>query len=127
MDQALIGTGFGYLPQHRSRQAQVLAAVLPRVRDIRRLGSAALDLCLVASGRLDGYYEQGLNAWDIAAGMLIAREAGVLVTGLGGHPPSDRFLLAACAPLHSDLVAMLGAVDADASGEGPADTPTQDQ
>lgn len=80
---ALINTGFSYSAGSRRRQAQVVAAVLPRARDIRRTGSAALDLCWVAAGRADGYYEDELNRWDWAAGALIAREAGAVVSTLG--------------------------------------------
>lgn len=84
LDQTLVGTGFGYDPVRRAAQARVLTHVLPQVRDIRRLGSAAIDLCLVAEGRLDAYYERGLNPWDMAAGALIAQEAGAAVRGLDG-------------------------------------------
>lgn len=73
---ALIGTGFAYATEARARQAQIAATVLPQVRDIRRAGSAALDLCAVAAGHLDGYYERGIQPWDRAAGLLIAEEAG---------------------------------------------------
>ncbi|HLH99319.1 MAG TPA: inositol monophosphatase family protein [Acidimicrobiales bacterium] len=73
---ALVGTGFSYDADRRAWQAAVLGHVLPRVRDIRRFGSAALDLCAVAAGQLDGYYEWGVHAWDIAAGTIICREAG---------------------------------------------------
>lgn len=79
LSMSLVGTGFAYDPQLRQRQAQVLAVLLPQVRDIRRLGSAALDLCLVAAGRLDAYFEDNLNVWDWAAGALIAAEAGARV------------------------------------------------
>ncbi len=84
---ALVGTGFSYEPERRRRQAEVLVEVLPRVRDIRRQGAAALDLCSVACGRLDAYYERGLAPWDLAAGGLIAREAGAEVTDFGGNEP----------------------------------------
>lgn len=73
---ALAGSGFGYEPAHRARQARVLAEVLGHVRDLRRAGSAALDLCSVACGRLDAYFEGPLNTWDVSAGMLIVQEAG---------------------------------------------------
>jgi myo-inositol-1(or 4)-monophosphatase len=86
LDTALIGTGFGYDAQRRAQQAEVVAKLLPRVRDIRRAGAAALDLCMVACGRLDGYYERGLNAWDWAAGSLICSEAGGVVRPLAGEP-----------------------------------------
>jgi myo-inositol-1(or 4)-monophosphatase len=94
---ALIGTGFGYAAEKRVRQAAVVGSLIAEVRDIRRIGAAALDLCAVASGRLDGYYESGLNPWDQAAGALIAREAGARVEGRGGAP-SDRDLTIAAAP-----------------------------
>jgi len=76
LSRALIGTGFGYEVQMRGEQGPVLARMITQVRDIRRQGSAALDLCAVACGRLDGYFERGLNPWDSSAGALIVREAG---------------------------------------------------
>ena len=79
LSMTLVGTGFAYDPDLRQRQAAVLATLLPRVRDIRRFGSAALDLCHVAAGQLDAYYEENLNVWDWAAGALIAAEAGARV------------------------------------------------
>ncbi len=110
--QALVATGFGYDATRRLRQARVLTDVLPVVRDIRRLGAASLDLCAVACGRVDAYFERGLKLWDHAAGGLIAREAGALVGGLGGKPASDSMLVAAppalFAPLR-DLIERLGA------------------
>ncbi|MDA0249945.1 MAG: inositol monophosphatase family protein [Mycobacterium sp.] len=79
LSMALLGTGFGYQPGRRAAQAALLARILPQVRDVRRIGSAALDLCLVAAGALDAYYEHGLHVWDWAAGALIAAEAGASV------------------------------------------------
>lgn len=76
LSQALVGTGFSYDAATRHAQARRVAAMMPHIRDIRRLGAAAIDLCLVACGRLDVYFEQHLNSWDIAAGLLIAMEAG---------------------------------------------------
>jgi myo-inositol-1(or 4)-monophosphatase len=76
LSSALIATGFSYLSDRRREQAALLVDVLPNVRDIRRFGSAAMDLCWVAAGRFQGYYEWGLNRWDVAAGRLIAEEAG---------------------------------------------------
>jgi myo-inositol-1(or 4)-monophosphatase len=76
MERALIATGFGYDPERRRSQGALIAKLLPHVRDIRRIGSAALDLCTVASGAVDGYFEEGVKPWDVAAGGLIAREAG---------------------------------------------------
>ena len=75
---ALVATGFGYSAARRRRQGELVGALLPRVRDIRRIGSAALDLCMVASGAVDAHYEHGLNPWDWAAGALIAAEAGAV-------------------------------------------------
>lgn len=86
LNRALIATGFGYEPGRRLVQGQVVAALLPRVRDIRRNGAAAVDLCSLAAGNVDGYYERGVQYWDIAAGSLIAREAGAIVSGLAGKP-----------------------------------------
>ena len=79
LSMALLGTGFGYSRERRAAQAALLARMLPVVRDVRRIGSAALDLCMVAAGRLDAFYEHGLQVWDRAAGGLIAAEAGARV------------------------------------------------
>lgn len=81
---ALVATGFGYEVEDRRRQAAVVAALLPRVRDVRRVGSAALDLCMAAAGTVDGYYEDTTSIWDWAAGALIAAEAGAVVRTYGG-------------------------------------------
>lgn len=113
LNRALVATGFGYDARRRRHQAAVVAELLPRVRDIRRFGAAALDLCAVAEGRFDAYYEKGLAAWDQAAGVLIATEAGVRVTGLRGMEPGPAMVLAAPAPLHSLLHDLLVAFDAD--------------
>jgi fructose-1,6-bisphosphatase/inositol monophosphatase family enzyme len=94
LDTALIATGFGYDAEVRAGQARLLQRILPQVRDIRRAGAAALDLCFVACGRLDGYYERGLKPWDWAAGALIVREAGGSVVPLEG----GRFGIAAAGP-----------------------------
>ena len=110
---ALVGTGFGYRSTHRRRQASIIAELLPEVRDIRRFGSAALDLCAVACGRVDAYYEAGLNAWDFAAGWLIAAEAGATCDDLRGGPPSTGFLLAAAPGVHQGLGDRLRELDAD--------------
>lgn len=110
---SLVGTGFGYARERRAHQAAVVAQVLPKVRDIRRMGAAALDLCAAAEGMLDAYYEKGLAEWDLAAGGLIAREAGLLVTGLSGRPAGGQMVLAAPAALHAALDALLTDLDAD--------------
>jgi myo-inositol-1(or 4)-monophosphatase len=109
--QALVATGFGYAAGRRQIQGEVLRAVLPRVRDIRRGGSAAVDLCSVASGTVDAYYERGVNLWDIAAGGLIAAEAGAPVTGLHGRRPSPSMTLAAPPPLLGELHDLLASTD----------------
>lgn len=107
LDQALVGTGFGYVQSRRAHQADVAQRVIPRVRDIRRGGSAAIDLCDVAAGRLDAYYERGLNPWDLAAGALIAREAGALTGGRPGEPESGELTLAASAGVFAPLQELL--------------------
>jgi myo-inositol-1(or 4)-monophosphatase len=95
LSQALVATGFAYDSQMRGRQGAVVAQLLPEVRDIRRQGTASLDLCFVASGRLNAYFERTLSPWDHAAGALIAREAGARVSGLHGAAPSRDFIIAA--------------------------------
>lgn len=111
---ALVATGFAYSPHTRLLQARVLEAVLPRVRDIRRAGAASVDLCSVACGRVDAYYESGLAPWDLAAGTLIASEAGAALGDLAGGPPSATFTLAANPVLFGpmrDLLRSAGAGD----------------
>lgn len=106
--QALVATGFSYDPGERRRQGEILTEVLPHVRDIRRSGSAAMDLCYVAAGGWDAFFEAGLELWDIAAGCLIAREAGAVVGGLHGQPEGKPMTMAAGPPLFAalhDLVA----------------------
>lgn len=111
LGQALIGTGFSYTADRRQAQAEVLRTLLPRVRDIRRVGSAALDLCAVAAGRLDGYFERHLNPWDHAAGALVAAEAGAQVAGLHGAPATADMLIAAEPALFAELHAALLAAE----------------
>ncbi|MBN2176093.1 MAG: inositol monophosphatase [Demequinaceae bacterium] len=95
LSSTLLGTGFQYIADRRALQGVLVAKMLPQVRDIRRLGSCALDICYVAAGRLDAYYEHGLAPWDFPAAALIALEAGVLVEGLDGAPPNTTLTLAA--------------------------------
>ena len=95
LSQALLATGFSYDSATRAEQGVVIAGLLSMVRDIRRMGTASLDICFVASGRTNAYFERGLSPWDHAAGALIAREAGATVTGLDGEAPSRDFILAA--------------------------------
>lgn len=103
----LLATGFSYEAARRRRQAAVVADLLPRVRDIRRLGSAALDLCSVAAGHVDAYFEQGLHAWDLAAGGLVACEAGCRVEGLYGAAAGRPLVIAAPPGLFDLLHAQL--------------------
>ncbi|MFJ8577721.1 inositol monophosphatase family protein [Micromonospora sp. NPDC093277] len=112
LGQALIATGFGYAADRRAHQARVVAELIPHIRDIRRMGAAALDLCLAAEGRVDAYYEKGLAAWDLAAGGLVAREAGLLVTGLAGRPAGPDLVIAAPPALFEPLHTRLAALDA---------------
>jgi len=109
LSQALIGTGFAYDSGMRAQQGALVAQLLPLVRDIRRMGTASLDLCAVAAGRLNGYFERTLNPWDHAAGALIAREAGATVQGLGDAAPNHEFILAA----EPDLALLLEATLVD--------------
>lgn len=102
---SLVGTGFAYTADRRAEQARVLTEVLPRVRDIRRLGSAAVDLCLVAQGRLDLFYEQYLNPWDMAAGVLAVTEAGGVVERVGTG--EDAVTVAGPPALVAELLAVL--------------------
>ena len=113
LGSCLLGTGFSYHPLRRRRQAEILVEVLPQVRDIRRFGSAALDLCWVAAGRLDAYYEAGLNPWDYKAGWLVATEAGAVVDDLRGGAPSSRLVVAVAPGLHRELGDVLRSLDAD--------------
>jgi myo-inositol-1(or 4)-monophosphatase len=111
LDQALVGTGFGYRKERRKVQGEVVAAMLPQVRDIRRVGVASVDLCAVAARRLDGFYERGLNYWDWAAGALVATEAGAVVGGLNGEPVSSSMAVAAGPALFGPLSSALSALD----------------
>ena len=104
---ALLGTGFGYSPRRRAAQAALLARSLPTVRDVRRIGSAALDLCMVAAGRLDAYYEHGIKRWDYAAGALIAVEAGARVVLPGPAIDAGDVIVAAAPGIADALIASL--------------------
>jgi myo-inositol-1(or 4)-monophosphatase len=111
LDKALVATGFGYSSERRARQAQVLTHVLPTVRDIRRGGSCCVDMCSLAAGRVDAYYERGVQAWDIAAGSLIVEEAGGQVGGLNGAPAGPEFTIAAAPALFEALHDLLAPLD----------------
>jgi len=113
LDQALVSTGFGYAVPRRIVQGQVVGALLPRVRDIRRGGSCAVDLCSLAAGRVDAYYERGVNYWDYAAGGLVATEAGAVLGGLAGRPASSSMTIAAEPALFTQLRGLLASLDAE--------------
>jgi myo-inositol-1(or 4)-monophosphatase len=107
LEQTLVATGFGYRVEQRRAQGAVVAELLPRVRDIRRYGSSALDLCSVAAGRVDAYYELDLKPWDHAAGALVAAEAGLVVTGLPGRPFAQPMAIAAAPSIAEPFVRLL--------------------
>lgn len=106
LDQMLVGTGYNYVREVREKQAAAVAALLPHIRDVRRIGSAALDLCALAEGRLDGYVEQGLHPWDLAAGGLVAQEAGIVLAGLDG-PPDLRLVMGAHASVSEEYFGLV--------------------
>ncbi|MFF2951277.1 inositol monophosphatase family protein [Kitasatospora sp. NPDC057965] len=108
LSRGLVSTGLAYDRAARAGQLAVLAELAPVVRDIRMSGSACADLCAVAAGRLDGYYERGLGPWDHAAGALIAREAGAVVAGPGGGPPDGELVLAAAPGIAAALRRVVG-------------------
>jgi myo-inositol-1(or 4)-monophosphatase len=107
LSQALVATGFGYDSDVRARQAEVMVRVLPRVRDIRRAGAAAIDLAWCACGRVDAYFERGVHSWDIAAGALIAQRAGLTVRELQAEGEDPAGLLTAPAALIDELQALV--------------------
>ncbi|WP_448850896.1 inositol monophosphatase family protein [Corynebacterium sp. 335C] len=112
---ALVATGFSYDPARRSRQGRVAAELLGSVRDIRRIGSAAIDLCLLADGAIDAYYEHGLGEWDWAAGALIAEEAGAVVTRPERTASAEGHAVIAAAPgVRGAFAAALAGLGADA-------------
>ena len=128
LSEALVATGFGYGQARRVIQGEVAAAVLPLVRDIRRGGSCAVDLCSVAAGRVDAYYERGVNYWDYAAGGLIATEAGARLGGLSGRPPSSELAIAADPGLFGKLHDLLASLNPErdavlARGDAPPGPP----
>jgi myo-inositol-1(or 4)-monophosphatase len=113
LDRALVATGFGYTAERRTVQGEVVAALLPLIRDIRRNGAASVDLCAVAANRVDAYYERGLNYWDYAAGALIAAEAGAVVGDTRGGPPSTSMTVVAGPALFGPLSDALAALEAE--------------
>jgi myo-inositol-1(or 4)-monophosphatase len=115
---ALVATGFSYTAEQRATQGAVVAQLLPRVRDIRRAGAAAIDLCSLAAGRVDAYYEGGVHYWDIAAGSLIAREAGARVGGLYGSDAGPDLTLGASPALFGPLHDLLASLRSGLAEEG---------
>ena len=107
LGKALLGTGFAYDLNLRVSQGETMAKLLPRIRDLRRNGAAAVDLCYVAMGALDGYFESSLNEWDHAAGGLIAIEAGAVVSGRGGGAPNSDLVVCAGPALHAQLLPLI--------------------
>ncbi|MGY1885376.1 inositol monophosphatase family protein [Blastococcus sp. SYSU DS0753] len=107
LDRTMVATGFGYRVEQRRAQGAVVAQLVTRVRDIRRFGSAALDLCAVAAGRVDAYYELDLNPWDHAAGALVAAEAGAVVTGLDGTPVGEPMVVAVAPSVAEPFLALV--------------------
>ena len=112
LDRALLGTGFGYEADVRSQQGRVLAQILPEVRDVRRAGAAAVDMCWVAQGRLDAYFERGTHLWDRAAATAICRAVGISVGGLDGGPATDEMTIAANTALFDPLRILLAGAGA---------------
>ncbi|MEO8267908.1 MAG: inositol monophosphatase family protein [Ilumatobacteraceae bacterium] len=111
LQHALVATGFSYQIERRRDQAMRIAEVIPRIRDIRRFGAAAPDLCYLAAGRLDAYFEQWLGPWDWAAGELIAREAGCRTGRFDGGPIDRSGLLAANPALFDQMVELLAVTE----------------
>jgi len=111
LSMALVTTGFGYQRHQRQRQGAVVSSLLPQIRDLRRSGCAVIDFCWLARGRSDAFYESGLNPWDLAAGALIAAEAGVRVREIGGRGDRPATLVAAKPGIADQLCAALTAAD----------------
>ncbi|HTX00377.1 MAG TPA: inositol monophosphatase family protein, partial [Acidimicrobiales bacterium] len=120
IERALIATGFDYDAEARRNQALLLQAVLPAIRDLRRGGVASLDLCSVAAGRIDAYYESGVNSWDVAAGVLIATEAGARCLALEDLLHGPPTVLAGAEPLIGELEALLRRAAGGSSAPGVA-------
>jgi myo-inositol-1(or 4)-monophosphatase len=116
--EALVATGFGYEVPRRVVQGEVAGALLPRIRDIRRNGGAAIDLCSVAAGRVDAYYERGVNHWDYAAGGLVGTEAGARLGGLAREQAGSSMTIAAEPVLFGELRAVLASLNAERDAPG---------
>jgi myo-inositol-1(or 4)-monophosphatase len=112
LERALVATGFSYDAARRGRNGAVVARLLPLIRDIRRSGAAAIDLCSVGAGRVDAYYEAGLSIWDLAAGRLVATEAGAKVGAIAGDDTVPEVVLAAHPDLYGPLEELLRSLGA---------------
>lgn len=112
LHQALVGTGFSYHPAKRVLHAQRLVGIIGEIRDIRRFGAAAPDLCYVACGRLDAYFEENLGPWDLAAGGLIAAEAGCVLGDFGGGIVRPEQVLVASPAIFEPLRQLINRADA---------------
>jgi myo-inositol-1(or 4)-monophosphatase len=110
LSQALVATGYSYVAEQRERQGHIAHVLLPQIRDLRRGGSAALDFCFVAAGRLDAYYEAGCHPWDVCAGSVIVREAGGVASGLDEPNPTPRMNMASTVAIHEPLQEKLRAL-----------------
>lgn len=119
LSSTLLATGFQYVASRRTAQGNIVAQMLGQVRDIRRLGAASVDLCLVAAGTIDAYYEHGLHPWDFAAGALIATEAGVKVAGIDGGEPDSHLTIAAMPDVWDELRDALVAAGARQPWDSP--------
>lgn len=107
LEKALIATGFAYDLNLRNSQGKIMSNLLPKIRDLRRNGAAAVDLCYVAMGAIDGYFEASLKEWDFAAAGLIATEAGAVVSGRAGGEPNGELVVCAGPALHAALLPLL--------------------
>ncbi len=117
LQKSLVLTGFSYDLVKRVEQSAILEKMIPQVRDIRRFGSAAVDLCFVAMGKADAYYEYGLQPWDRAAGALIAREAGAIISNWEGAEPDYEMVICANPALHQILITKLQGIRGQVAGE----------
>jgi myo-inositol-1(or 4)-monophosphatase len=107
VSKALVATGFSYTPAHRTVQSRRVTEFIHQIRDVRRMGAAAVDICFVACGRLDAYFEENLHAWDIAAAEVIAREAGARAGDFAGGPLRPEETLIAAPGVFDALSALL--------------------
>jgi myo-inositol-1(or 4)-monophosphatase len=116
LKRSLVSTGYGYTQERREAQARVTSMLLPRVGDLRRLGACSLDLCFVAQGRVDAYFERGVHLWDYAAAGLVVTEAGGVFAGLDGRGPSEDLVIASGPHLFAQLHDALREGRADSDG-----------